>query len=1076
MLDGNGEWEFRLLGPVEAYRDGIQLPLNGKQRSLLTVLLLNANRVVATSQLAEAVWGQHLPASPEARVRLLISELRRAFGSDGKRLILTRQPGYLLRVGPDQIDVDAFRRTVAQAQDAAAHGRPEVALERYDTALAVWRGAALGGVRGAFADAEVSRLTELRERVAEDRAEVMMTLGRHAELVPELRRLVVEHPLRERPHAQLMMALYRSGRCGEALELYAQLRKRLVEELGLEPTPQLQRLQQQILAGDPALHPPVAAVRSPASSARPSSPAPRLPARQLPPAPGRIVGRVSELAQLDALAARCDGPLLVVGAAGAGKTTLAVHWAHRVMDRFPDGQLFLDMHGFDPGARLSPADALPQLLQALGVTAEEIPVGVDALTALYRSALAGRRLLIILDNVAEPDQVRPLLPGGPDCLVLVTSRDRLGGLVALNGAGRMTIDVLPPLDAIEVLAHTAGAELIDADPDAAAALARLCGHLPLALRIAAGRLVDQPYHSLRGQVDELTRRGRMAGLRISGDGRASVRGAFDLSYRALPRAAQRLFRLLGLVPAPAGWSAEAGAALAGLAVDDAGQLFDTLARLHLITASAAGRYGCHDLLLEYAAELAAGDPPAQRDAAVGRLLAFYLHTTDQAAAAIVPAVSRLPRPPLPAGVVPVVFPDVADARRWMIAEWENVVGGLRHAAVRGLHRLAWQLADALRSHLYLTASRPQWLAIAETGLAAATAEGDAVGEAAMRFCLGFLRYQLAEFAESIREYERAVELYRQAGWKPGESTTLRSMGVSLANLGQLRPALGRFTQALALDREIGNEPGEAAGLQNIAGTYKDLGDLERAARYLSVAIPLLRRVGRRPGEAIALINLGELRREQGRLDEALAAVHGSLAICREIGLRQEEAEALITAAEVHRDAGRRREAHRTLEQALDIAQLTGNPRLQMRALNGLASVEIRDGRASNAVARLDAALEVAARSGCSGGHVKVLLTLSEAYCALADYQSARHYASWALSLARESGAMIEIATAHDALAVVYLGLGNPDQGIIHCQQALQAQRRSGQRRAKPRTLMMFRRARRLRRAANSSSGAPVANE
>ncbi|OKI71733.1 AfsR/SARP family transcriptional regulator [Micromonospora sp. CB01531] len=1068
IVGGDGEWEFRLLGPVEAYRGGIQLPLNGKQRSLLVVLLLNANRVVATRQLAEAVWGQRLPASPEARVRLLISELRRAFASEGQRLILTRQPGYLVRASPGQIDVDRFRHAVDQAKEAAARGRPEIAVEQYDKALAVWRGVALGGVSGAFVDTEAARLTELRERVAEDRTEVMMAVGRHAELVAELGHLVAGHSLRERPHAQLMMALYRSGRRGDALELYARLRERLVEELGLEPTPQLQRLQQQILAGDPALNPPLPAVRSAASTVRQSSPPARMPARQLPPAPGRLVGRVRELEQLDALAARGDGPVLVVGPAGAGKTTLAVHWAHTAMDRFPDGQLFVDMRGFDPGARISPMDALPQLLHALGVATAEIPVGGDAQIAQYRSALAGRRLLVILDNVAEPDQVRPLLPGGPGCLALVTSRDRLGGLVALNGACRMTVDVLPPLDAIEVLAHTAGGELIEADPDATAKLARLCGHLPLALRIAAGRLADQPHHSIRRQVDELTRRGRMAGLRVSGDGRASVRGAFDLSYRALPRPAQRLFRLLGLVPAPAGWSAEAGAALAGMAVDDAGQLLDTLARLHLITATAAGRYVCHDLLLEYAAELAADDPPAQRDAAVDRLLAFYLHTTDQAATATVPAVSRLPRPPLPAGVVPVKFPDVTGTREWMIAEWDNVVAGLRHAAARGLRQLAWHLADALRSHLYLTASRPQWLAIAETGLAAAIAEGDVVGEAAMRFCLGFLRYQAAEFAESIREHERAVELYRQARWKPGESTTLRSMGVSLAHLGQLRPALDRFTQALALDREIGNEPGEAASLQNIAGTYKDLGDLELSARYLSVAIPLLRRVGRRPGEAIALINLGELRREQGRLDEALAAVRESLAICREVGLRHEAAEALITAAEVHRDAGRHREAQQGLDEALDIAQQTGNPRLQMLALNGLASIEIRAGRVSTAVARLDTALEVAARTGHSGGHVKVLLTLAEAHCALVEYRSAHRYASRALSLASESGAMVEVAAAHTALAAAYLGMGDPDQCISHCQQALQTQRRSGQRRAKIRTLALLRQARRLRRGADAA--------
>ncbi|MEU5783373.1 AfsR/SARP family transcriptional regulator [Micromonospora lupini] len=1058
--DGGGEWEFRLLGPVEAYRGGHRIPLPGKQRSLLAVLLLSGNRVVATTRLVDAIWGDPPPASPEARVRLLVSELRKAFGSAGDGLLLTRQPGYLLCLRAGQLDVHTFRHAVEQATEEMARGRPEIALRRYDEALTVWRGAALGGVSGPFVDAEVARLSELRERAAEDRIEAMLALGRQAEVIADLGHVTVEHPLRERPHAQLMLALHRTGRRDEALDLYTRLRGRLVDELGLEPTSQLQRLHQQILAGDPALHPSVPAARVSSTSPPTSG---TVAARQLPAVPGRIAGRRQELARLDAFVAAGDRLVLVVGPAGVGKTTLVVRWARDVMSQFPDGQLFLDMRGFDANSPTSAAEALPRLLHALGVAPEEIPIGVDAQVALYRSTLAGRRLLVVLDNVADPDQARPLLPGDPGCVVVITSRDRLGGMVALDGARRVTLDVLPPEEALQVIADTAGAGLVYSDPGAAVELATLCGRLPLALRIAAGRLADQPHQTLRQQVDELVRSGRMVGLQVAGDGRASVLRAFDLSYRMLPSAAQRLFRLLGTMPAPEGWSVEAGAALAGAPVGHAGQLLETLARLHLVTTITAGRYVCHDLLLEYAAELAARDPAGQRDAAVGRLLSFYLHSADQAAIVTFPPVSQLPRPPLPDGVVPLAFPDALGAREWMAAEWDNIAAGIRHVAESSQHRLVWHLVDALGSHLYMTASRPQWLAIAEVGLAAALREGDVVGEAAMHFCLGFLRYQLSQFAASVREYQHALRLYRQSQWTVRESTTLRSMGVSLASMGRYRPALERFTQALALDRETRNERGEGANLLNIACAHRDIGDLEHSARYLEDAISLLGRVGRRPGEAIAYNDLGILRREQGRLEDALAATRKSLAICREIGMPHEEAAALTTLGEVHREAGRHDEAHQALDAALRTAQQAANLRVQVLALSALASVEIEVGRVADGLERLDRALVIAARTGHHRGYVEVLLQLSRAHCALHGHQSAHHYAERALSLAEESGAAIEVAAAHAALAAAYLGLGDLVLCVSHGQKALKTQSRAGQRRAKARTLLILRQAQLLKR-------------
>jgi len=437
-----------------------------------------------------------------------------------------------------------------------------------------------------------------------------------------------------------------------------------------------------------------------------------------------FVGRRAELGVLDCLLddPAAPGIAVVCGPPGAGKTSLAVHWAHRVRDRFPDGQLFVDMRGFHSGPRRTAGEAVALALVALGVPAERIPVAADAQVALYRSVLAGRSVLLILDNVADPGQVRPLVPGGPGCLVVATSRDRLSGLVARDGARRLTVDVLPPGEAVEVLAGAAGADRVGADPDGARELARLCGHLPLALRIAGARLADRPHVGVRGQIAELTGRG-LAELRVDGDDRATVRAAFDLSYRALPPDAGRLFRRLGLAPSPAGLAGPAAAALAGVPEPELAPLVDALARLRLVRVTERARLAGHDLLLEYAAELAAEqDDPADRDAAVRRLLHFYLHTADRASAGLNgPPRLGLPREPAPDGVPPVGFAGPEQARQWLDAEWPNLVAAVEAAAATGRDRLAWQLAHALHHVLRLQAPPAQWEAIARTGSTPTTA-------------------------------------------------------------------------------------------------------------------------------------------------------------------------------------------------------------------------------------------------------------------------------------------------------------------------------------------------------------------
>jgi hypothetical protein len=403
------------------------------------------------------------------------------------------------------------------------------------------------------------------------------------------------------------------------------------------------------------------------------------------------------------------------------------------------------MRGFHTGPRLSPAEALPVLLVALGLSTDKIPIAVDAQAALYRSTLAGRRVLVILDNVADPDQVRPLLPAVPGCLVLVTSRDRLSGLVAIDGARRITLDVLPAADSVTVLAHTAGRHRFDADPGAAAELAGLCGHLPLALRIAGARLADRPGLGLQVFVKEFSARGPMSHLQVDGDDTASVRGAFDLSYQALTPKARRMFRLLGLVPTPAGLTVPAVAALSGLPGNEVQPLVEALARFHLVNLTASGRLVCRDLLLHYAARLAdEQDAPTDRNAAIDRLLHFYIHSTDLAAKAPVGLSQlRLPRDPLPAGVSAVQFQDHDEARQWVTTEWANLMAAFEFADRSGRSRIAWQLADAVRDVVRRQGPLSQWFALANPG----------------------------HTRQTIRRLERSLAIDRHLGDDPPERST-----------------------------------------------------------------------------------------------------------------------------------------------------------------------------------------------------------------------------------------------------------------------------------------------------------------
>lgn len=601
------EMEFCLLGPLVVRCDGTPLTVPpGKQRALLAALLLNPGRMVPVDELAELLWASGPPPSARVSVQNYVKRLRQALGETGRSRIETGLGGYRINLGVAELDVSRLAAMLTSAQTSARAGRWDEAAAGSAAALALWRGEPLEDV-----DSEPLKLraapglAEMRLQALETRIDADLHLGRHAEVITELYGLTRAEPLREHLHALLMLALYRCGRQAEALATYQAARRMLIEEVGTEPGPGLHNLHKKILAADPAL----AAAKPRASLAEGNGNAAAVP-QELPGVPAEFTGRKPELAALTGLlnlvGRRGLGTVVIgaiCGAPGVGKTALAVYWAHQVARQFPDGHLYVSLCGYDPGPPITPAVALAGLLRALGVAGPDIPASQDERARRYRSLVSGRRMLIVLDNAGSAEHVRPLLPGTHGCMTIVTSRSSLAGLVAREGATRLEVDLLPLGDAIRLLRSLIGAR-VEADPDAAAALAGQCARLPLALRVAAERAAARPAAPLADLVDELAdQQQRLDRLDADGDQRSAIREVFSWSCRQLDADTHRAFRLAGLHPS-AELDCFALAALTGGTPGRAGQMLESLASASLVQRVQPGRYGLHDLLRAYARELA----------------------------------------------------------------------------------------------------------------------------------------------------------------------------------------------------------------------------------------------------------------------------------------------------------------------------------------------------------------------------------------------------------------------------------------------------------------------------------------
>ncbi|WBB61228.1 BTAD domain-containing putative transcriptional regulator [Streptomyces sp. WMMC500] len=1008
---------FRVLGPLQVW-DGADWSLirAPQQRVVLAVLLTEAGRMVTTDRLTDEIWGERPPKTAASVVQGYVMRLRRLLGGAEASRLTSHDRGYRLVVEEPDLDARVFEQLAESGKRSLADGDPDAAATRLNEALALWRGPALDDVPASrTVAAEAARLEQCRLDAVDARLGTDLALGRHADVVGELRRLVGEHPLREDLRAQFMLALYRCGRRAEALEVYRGGRRLLVDELGMEPGPRLRELEQAMLSDDPRL---AAPAREPAAGATATAGARgRVALRQAPADVAGFTGRDAELRRLDALLPGGDGPshggpgaaelvvCTIAGPAGVGKTALAVRWAHRVEDRFPDGQLYVNLRGYAAGAPLRPLDALARFLGALGVRAAEVPVEQEEAAALYRSLLAAKRMLVLLDNAQHADQVRPLLPGSGDSLVLVTSRDQFGGLVAREGAVPLTLDVLAAAEARALLVRLLGPDRVRGESAAVAELARLCGHLPLALRIAAANILTHPGLSIEDFTERLRTGDRLAMLEVHGDAQAAVRGTFDLSYFALQPESRRLFRLLGLVPGP-DIAAEGAAALAGLTPSSAAHLLNGLVRTHLVEQPVPGRYALHDLLRLYAAERAAEEESdADRRAALGRLFGHYLSRVDATAQVLYPDKLRLPPPETDRPRADAPFADQDRASAWIEAERPNLTAAVHHAAGHGPQAAGWRLADSLRGYFDLRRDTVDWPAVARSGLQCAEADGDRRAQGAAHLSLALFHWNQAQYRPAIDHYTRAKDLGRETGWLDGHATALANLGI----------------------------------------VYHELGHLQQAAEHYREALAIHQRTGYLAGQGSHLGNLGECYHVLGRLDDALAALTEARDLRRKVGARAPEADALRVLAAVHRDAGRQARALELADAAVALARGIGDLRFQADALNTLATIRHRLGHHPQAIADHREALRIARDIGSGYAEAEALIGLAAAHRHTGDPRRAADEAGEALDIARRTESRLLEGQCLTGLAAVHLDRGDHEAAVDHARQALTIHTETGHR-------------------------------
>lgn len=945
--------QFAVLGPVRArYGDRAVPSGSPQQRALLATLLLRGGRAATAQDLVNALWGEEPPLQAVAALRTYASRLRKALGPRSEVLV-SEVGGYALRLDPgDTLDLDTARRLAAEADKCATAGDPHRARGLYGQALALWDGEALAGVPGPEAELHRSRLAEMRLNLTERRLEVSLAAGRHAESVSELTALTTAHPLRERLRELLMLALYRSGRQAEALAVYADARRVLIDELGVEPRVELSELQQRILAADASLaHVPEASPAT-AGAVRPA---------QLPAAVPDFTGRASFVAeigsQLGAAGGRVMAVSAVAGIGGVGKTTLAVQVAHTTRDHFPDGQLYVDLQG--AGANpTEPTAVLGSFLRALGVADTAIPTGVAERAALYRSLLDGRRVLTFLDNARDAAQVRPLLPGTPGCAALVTSRVRM---VDLAGAHLVDLDVMSPEEALTLFTRIVGTERVQAEREAAMDVVAACGFLPLAIRIAAARLAARRTWTVSTLAHKLSDSRRRLDELQAGD--QAVKATFELGYSQLEPELARAFRLLGLAEGP-DISLPAAAALLDRGPDTTEDLLESLVDTSLLESAAPGRYRLHDLVRLFARACAERDeqPPTARDAALSRLLDFYLATTANVYALERPGertVAHLARPHYPG----LDFTTPKAALDWLFAEADCVLSQVRQSTGHRELRSAVDTLVAIQDLAESGAFSQQYEQTVRTVLDAAHAAAETLVEGRARGMLSHALSCAGRFGEADAEAQRALVLGRAAEDPLTCCHALNDRGIVAIYQDRYSDAEEYLTSALDAFRADGNRASEASALSNLSRLHLDTGRLDSAVVLARQAHALHEAVGSTLRLANGNYALGVVLCRSGCYDEALHRLSHALTTFRENRQRLWEGMTLFRLAETHLGMANPTDAATLSEQALAHLRDIGGPWRRANVLTVLGQALDTIGQPGRARACWEQALTVFEDSG-----------------------------------------------------------------------------------------------------------------
>ncbi|UUN27492.1 BTAD domain-containing putative transcriptional regulator [Streptomyces sp. FIT100] len=904
---------FSVLGPVRAWHDGEALPSGSpQQRALLAALLLREGRTATAAELIDAIWGEEPPSQALAAVRTYASRLRKVLGPG---VLVSESGGYAIRTPSDALDLQVAQELVAEAEKAKASGDRCQARVLINKSLGLWDGEALASVPGPYAESQRARLEEWRLQLLESRLEMDLDVGCHAEAVSELTALTAAHPLRERLRELLILALYRSGRQAEALAVYADTRRLLADELGVDPRPELSRLQQRILQADAELARPVE------ESAAPSAPQVTRPA-QLPATVPDFTGRAAFVRELSGRLATAEGSVMAVsalaGIGGVGKTTLAVHVAHAARPHFPDGQLYVDLQGAGPRAA-EPETVLGAFLRALGTADPAIPDSLDERAALFRSLLDGRRVLVLLDNARDAAQVRPLLPGTAGCAALVTSRVRM---VDLAGAHLVDLDVMSPEEALQLFTRIVGDERVSAEREAALDVVAACGFLPLAIRIAASRLAARRTWTVSVLAAKLADERRRLDELQAGD--LAVKATFELGYGQLEPAQARAFRLLGLADGP-DLSLAAAAAVLDLPPQATEDLLEALVDTSLVESAAPGRYRYHDLVRLYARACAERDeqPPAEREAALSRLLDFYLATAARVFAIGRPG-DRLVDHLEPTGDAGLEFTDRNEAQDWLYAEANCLLACARQTLAGPRLRRAVDLLWAAQDLAESGANSKVYESVAFTALEAARAAGDPRTEGRARTSVTNVHLVAGRYDAADEEAKQAARLAQAAADPAPVYWSDNDRGIIALVQGRYEEAEELLERAMEGSRADGNLPGEASALCNLSRIHVALGRTDQGIAMAEQGIAIYDRIGHALRLANARYALGVALTQSGRHADALEQYHEALLSFGRNRQRLWEGTTHFRIAEAHLGARRPAQAALHAEQALASGGIGGD--------------------------------------------------------------------------------------------------------------------------------------------------------